>query len=364
MAKKSVRDVDVQGKTVLVRVDFNVPLEKGTGRVTDVTRLRASLPTIEYLCERDARVVLMSHLGRPDGQVKPELSLAPVARELAGLLGTDVKLASDCIVRAGEIRARRPHDVCPPPESWDGGALPSGDVWSLGSTIVQALTKHPPEQAKSSRGEDSDPIVPRNLPEPFFDIVRNCLRRDPQSRWTLAQIASRLHGPRLPEIAAPQIAAAQEAPGRNVARSRAALVAVGACVLIGGAIFLGTRERSQPGVSTPAPATISQRVEAAAPATLPPAPVAPPRSEPAGKNDNWFVVVATYSQKKDAEKRALSMRKRFPQFKTEAYAPGSQNGQPYYFVVAGSNLAQKAAATLQDRVRSSGMARDAYITRF
>jgi phosphoglycerate kinase len=97
MAKKSVRDIDVQGKTVLVRVDFNVPLEKGTGRVTDVTRLRASLPTIEDLRQRGARVVLMSHLGRPNGQVRPELSLAPVGRELTKLLGIDIKLAGDCI---------------------------------------------------------------------------------------------------------------------------------------------------------------------------------------------------------------------------------------------------------------------------
>ena len=113
MPKKSVRDIDVQGKTVLVRVDFNVPLEKGTGRVTDVTRLRASLPTIEDLRQRGARVVLMSHLGRPDGQVRPELSLAAVGRELARLLGIEVKLAGDCIGPGAEcvVRELRPGEV-------------------------------------------------------------------------------------------------------------------------------------------------------------------------------------------------------------------------------------------------------------
>src|SRR5947207_2889625 len=97
MPKKSVRDVDVGGKTVLVRVDFNVPLEKGSGRVTDVTRLRASLPTIEDLQRRGARVVLMSHLGRPDGKIKPQLSLMPVAKELEQLLGSGVMMAHDCV---------------------------------------------------------------------------------------------------------------------------------------------------------------------------------------------------------------------------------------------------------------------------
>ena len=106
MPKKSVRDVDVQGKTVLVRVDFNVPLERGTGRVTDTTRLRASLPTIEDLRRRGARIVLMSHLGRPDGKVKAELSLAPVARELESLLGAPVKLAR-CAYYLGGIAGIR-----------------------------------------------------------------------------------------------------------------------------------------------------------------------------------------------------------------------------------------------------------------
>jgi phosphoglycerate kinase len=112
MAKKSVRDVDVRGKTVLMREDFNVPLEKGTGRVTDVTRLRAALPSIEDLRERGARVVLMSHLGRPKGP-SPELSLAPVAAELQKLLGAPVQTAPDCVgpeVRR-QVEALRPGEV-------------------------------------------------------------------------------------------------------------------------------------------------------------------------------------------------------------------------------------------------------------
>jgi len=100
--KASVRDADVDGKRVLVRVDFNVPLE-GT-EVTDDTRIRAALPTIEYLTEHGARVILCSHLGRPKGRVVPEMSLAPAARRLAELTGKPVELASD--VAGEDSRAR------------------------------------------------------------------------------------------------------------------------------------------------------------------------------------------------------------------------------------------------------------------
>lgn len=93
---RTLNDLNVDGKTVLVRVDYNVPLDK-EGNVADATRIRATLPTLARLRERGARVVLMSHLGRPNGQVKPSLSLAPVARELERLLGSPVQFASDCI---------------------------------------------------------------------------------------------------------------------------------------------------------------------------------------------------------------------------------------------------------------------------
>jgi phosphoglycerate kinase len=97
MAKLTVRDVDVAGKKVLVRVDFNVPLDEG-GRITDDTRIRASLPTIHYLLENGAAVILMSHLGRPKGGPDPKYSLAPTADRLQELLGSGVKVkfVGDC----------------------------------------------------------------------------------------------------------------------------------------------------------------------------------------------------------------------------------------------------------------------------
>ncbi len=105
MEKKTVRDVDVAGKTVLVRVDFNVPQDK-EGNVTDTTRIEAALPTIRYLLERNAKVILMSHLGRPDGKVVEKLRMAPVARELSRLLGQPVKAAPDSVGPDVERMAR------------------------------------------------------------------------------------------------------------------------------------------------------------------------------------------------------------------------------------------------------------------
>jgi len=102
--KRSVRDLAVAGKRVLVRVDFNVPL-RGSA-VGDDTRLRASLPTVRLLLDRGAAVVLMSHLGRPDGRPNPAYSLRPVAERFAELLGQPVAFAPDCVGPAAEAAAR------------------------------------------------------------------------------------------------------------------------------------------------------------------------------------------------------------------------------------------------------------------
>jgi phosphoglycerate kinase len=95
MAKLTVTDLDVKGRRVLMRVDFNVPLEKGT--VANDKRLRAALPTIRYILERGGKLILMSHLGRPKGKRVPELSLKPCAGALETLLGQPVAFADDCI---------------------------------------------------------------------------------------------------------------------------------------------------------------------------------------------------------------------------------------------------------------------------
>ncbi|MCD8375490.1 MAG: phosphoglycerate kinase [Oscillospiraceae bacterium] len=109
-AKKTVQDVEVTGKKVLLRCDFNVPMDKATGAITDEKRIVSSLPTIRYLLERGAAVIACSHLGRPKGKWVESLSLAPVARRLGELLETPVQMAKDVVgpdaqAKAAELKA-------------------------------------------------------------------------------------------------------------------------------------------------------------------------------------------------------------------------------------------------------------------
>jgi len=130
--KKTIRDIDVKGKHVLVRVDFNVPVKDG--EVGDDTRIHAALPTLEYLLENGAALILCSHLGRPKGQPLPEFSLKPVADHLATLLDKPVSFAEDCIGPKAEEAAK---------------ALKAGDVLLLENTRYHAgETKNDPEISK------------------------------------------------------------------------------------------------------------------------------------------------------------------------------------------------------------------------
>ncbi len=132
MAKLTVRDINVTGKRVFVRVDFNVPMEEKDGQmvVTDDTRIRETLPTIELLTKAGARVILASHLGRPKGKREPSMSLKPVAARLQELLGKPVAFAEDCIGPEAERAA---------------AALKDGEV-----LLLENLRFHPEEEANDA----------------------------------------------------------------------------------------------------------------------------------------------------------------------------------------------------------------------
>jgi phosphoglycerate kinase len=108
LQKATIRDVDVAGKRVLVRVDFNVPIEDG--RIVDDTRIREAIPTIQNLVERSARVILITHLGRPDGQVEEAYRTTPLAQRLSQLIGRPVRRLNDCVGPLVEAAVRAMHD--------------------------------------------------------------------------------------------------------------------------------------------------------------------------------------------------------------------------------------------------------------
>ncbi|MFC1497572.1 phosphoglycerate kinase [Verrucomicrobiota bacterium] len=131
MNKKTIRDVDFNGKRVLMRVDFNVPLDGS--KVGDDTRIQAALPTIRHILDHNASLVLMSHLGRPKGKVKPEFSLKPAADRLSELLGKEVAFAPDCI--GPEVKAM-------------ADKMKAGDV-----LLLENLRFHPEEEGKGVEAE-------------------------------------------------------------------------------------------------------------------------------------------------------------------------------------------------------------------
>jgi phosphoglycerate kinase len=145
MPKKTVEDIEVKGKRVLLRVDFNVPLNINTGAIDDDSRIRASLSTIKYLVAHKARVIICSHLGRPKGKVVKELQMAPIAQRLSQLMGLPVSMASDCIGQEVESKVRM---------------LKEGDI-----LVLENLRFHPEEEA-------NDPDFARKLAE-LADIYVN-----------------------------------------------------------------------------------------------------------------------------------------------------------------------------------------------
>jgi phosphoglycerate kinase len=130
MPKKTIEDIDVKGKRVLLRVDFNVPLDVNTGAISDDSRIQASLPTIKYLIDHKSRIILCSHLGRPKGNVVENLRMAPIAQRLSQLMDVPVSTASDCIGQEVESKVE---------------TLKEGDI-----LVLENLRFHPEEEANDA----------------------------------------------------------------------------------------------------------------------------------------------------------------------------------------------------------------------
>jgi len=130
MPKKTIEDIEVKGKKVLLRADFNVPLNINTGAISNDSRIRASLPTIKYLVDHKAKVILCSHLGRPGGKVVENLRMAPIAQRLSQLMNLPISTASDCVGQEVESKV---------------GTLKEGDI-----LVLENLRFHPEEEANDA----------------------------------------------------------------------------------------------------------------------------------------------------------------------------------------------------------------------
>lgn len=169
MSKKTLKDIDVKGKKVFVRADFNVPLDDQQ-KITNDKRIRATLPTIEYLLSEGAAVILASHLGRPKGAVKPELSLRPVAARLAELLRKPVAFAEDCVGEKAKEAAAK---------------LAPGDV-----LLLENLRFHPEE-------EKNDPAFAKALAalsDVVVDDAFGCAHRGHASNAGIAKYREKVAG--------------------------------------------------------------------------------------------------------------------------------------------------------------------------
>jgi phosphoglycerate kinase len=177
MAKLTVRDLDVRGKRVLVRADFNVPLEARDGQmvITDATRIKETLPTLDLLIHKGARIILASHLGRPDGKREAACSLRPVAAKLADMLGCDVNFADDCIGENVEKMAN---------------ALPDGGI-----LLLENLRFYPEEESKDEAVRLPFAEKLGRLAEVYVNDAFGAAHRAHASTVTVAKVVAARGGP-------------------------------------------------------------------------------------------------------------------------------------------------------------------------
>jgi hypothetical protein len=303
-----------------------VVMERADANLAEVLPERA-LTEAEAREMLDAVVPALSFLhdqGFVHGNIKPSNILA---------IGEQIKLSPDSVANL------------------DAGT-PAEDVRALGATLVQVLTRSGPEP------------LPKNIPQPFREIAANCLKHDPQTRWSVRQIAAQLQEPL--RVERPVVTITRK-PG---SLTPVYVIAIAVLATLAVLLLSGRGREQAPAAAAPAPSptapapAVASTPGAPSPVAAPQAVAPPAKSRAKVSTGNWFVVAATYAQQNDAENRSRSMARKWPQFKPAVYAPKLENQKPYYVVVLGSNLSQPDAVELKERARSTGIARDAYITRF
>jgi hypothetical protein len=235
------------------------------------------------------------------------------------------------------------------------GGTPAEDMWALGSVIVQALTQKPPKIEA-----DSGPYILREASQSFTDIVRHCLDPDPDKRWTVDQVQSRLDSPMAVPVSVPPLDSPgkvedhdeEEPPRRTPRWVFGALAALVLAVVLLALVRKHTSPPAEQPAAASAPAPISN--------PLRPADVKPALPNTRGARTGvWSVIAAAYSSREPAEKRRRAMASRWPNFKWGVLQ--QQAGKTFYLVVIGQNLSEDEAATLRDRAVASGLPRDTYI---
>jgi serine/threonine protein kinase len=287
--------------------------------------------------------------------------------------GDTIKISGDTLCRPGERaedwRPAGPYDA---PEIAESGCSAAADVWSLGMTLLEAVSGRGP----AAGGEQA--ALASTLPAPFSEIVTNCVRTEPAERWTLSQIRERLNPVR--EIRLP------ETPAERKSAAKWAYAGIAAAALLAAVILLQSNQSeeiaSRP-VSSPrpaAPAVSTPPAALAVPAATPPAastaadqkpsPYGNATSEasreapaaPAGERPYWRVIVYTFSRLDHAEGRARAVTERWPDFRAEVFDPTV--GQGPYLVSIGGRMSREEAARLRENARAKGLPQDTYIQNY
>ena len=351
-------------------VDYIV-MERADETLASVLEERAlsESETRDMLAPALAAVGFLHQKGFVHGQISPSNVMA---------VGETLKVSPDHLLRVGSTPSTRiptPYDA---PEVPNSAADPASDSWSIGALVLKCLTLHFPEV------RDGEVALPE-LAAPFMVIAKNALRMAPRDRWTVEEIVDVLEGRRQPVRKLPTESATQPPTQPAKPRVLAALPPVAAkgvekqsrlpdwrafgigvaAVLLILILWVGRKPDHSAAKNVGPVVPTTEAGDARPPLSPAIPPVLPQATRPLVKgraSGSWYVVVATYASKSDAEKRARAIESRWPKFHTRVFEPPVRD--PHPLVVIGSNLSEDEADSLRKRARAAGLPQDVYIKRF